>query len=181
MRQQRTTHPELVISPHCQLLGCGSKRGSRWNLAALTLVNDPARPKARKTPTPIRAHVGRAYHHKWWNILPAAARQQSACLTCVDYCCKGQAQRRGDSPLSGATGSGVCPGSYIRSASLGKFWRTAGADEDAIVASARCNFSHCEAEGARRGLLERCRAGARREARSEQATDEEERLLAPLI
>jgi hypothetical protein len=63
----------------------------------------------------------------------------------------------------------------------GKFWRTSGADEDAIVASARCNFSHCEAEGARRGLLERCRAGARREARSEQATDEEERLLAPLI
>jgi hypothetical protein len=89
---------------------------------------------------------------------------------------RAERNRGGDSPLSGATGSGVCPGSYIRSASLGTFWRTAGADEDAIVASARCNFSHCEAEGARRGLLERCRAGARRGARSEQATDEEERL-----
>ena len=109
-----------MISPHCQLLVCGSKRGSRWNLAALSLVNDPARPQAGKTPTPIPAHVGRAYHHKWWNVLSAAARQQSACLTCVDYWWKGQRNRGGESPLSGATGSGVCPGSYIRSASLGK-------------------------------------------------------------
>ena len=31
----------------------------------------------------------------------------------------------------------------------GKSWRTAGADEDVIVASARCDFGHREAEGAR--------------------------------
>jgi hypothetical protein len=33
---------------------------------------------------------------------------------------RAERNRGGESPLSGATGSGVCPGSYIRSASLGE-------------------------------------------------------------
>ena len=51
--------------------------------------------------------------------------------------------KRGDSPLGGATRSGVWPGSYAQSASFREFLRPAGADQDVIVASAPATDFDC--------------------------------------
>ena len=65
-------NPELVNSPHCRLSVFGSEVGGRWNQTAL--VNDLAQTKAGRAPAYIQAEVGRAYLHRWWNILSLAAR-----------------------------------------------------------------------------------------------------------
>ena len=50
----------------------------RWNDAALRLVRDLARIKARESPGALRASVQNALQHRWWAILSVSAQMALA-------------------------------------------------------------------------------------------------------